>query len=119
MDADHIIKSLVFLNADSPFLVIANGVSRVDPRKLAAYLAVGRRKVKFASADKALSITGFVVGSMPPFGHRQTLRTLVDPAVLALDTIYGGGGAIDAMLRLTPRELLRVTGAETVPLSEK
>jgi prolyl-tRNA editing enzyme YbaK/EbsC (Cys-tRNA(Pro) deacylase) len=42
----------------------------------------------------------------------------VDPAVLALDTIYGGGGAIDAMMRLSPQELLRVTGAETVPISE-
>ena len=79
---------------------------------------MGRKKVKFASADQALDLTGFVVGSMPPFGHRQALRTLVDPTVLALDTIYGGGGAIDAMMRLTPQELMRVTGAEPVPLSE-
>ena len=114
----QIIKSLVFMNAEIPLLVINNGLSRVDRKKLASHLGVGRKKVKFASADQALAITGFVVGSMPPFGHRQTLRTLVDPAVLTLDTIYGGGGAIDAMMRLTPRELLRVTGAETVPISE-
>jgi prolyl-tRNA editing enzyme YbaK/EbsC (Cys-tRNA(Pro) deacylase) len=114
----QIIKSLVFMNAEIPLLVINNGLSRVDRKKLASHLGVGRKKVKFASADQALAITGFVVGSMPPFGHRQTLRTLVDPAVLALDTVYGGGGAIDAMMRLTPRELLRITGAETVPLTE-
>ncbi len=118
VSAGQIIKSLVFMNAEIPLLVINNGLSRVDRKKLASHLGVGRKKVKFASADQALAITGFVVGSMPPFGHRQTLRTLVDPAVLALDTIYGGGGAIDAMMRLTPRELLRVTGAETVPISE-
>jgi prolyl-tRNA editing enzyme YbaK/EbsC (Cys-tRNA(Pro) deacylase) len=118
VSTEQIIKSLVFMSAESPLLVINNGLSRVDRRKLAAHLAVGRKKVKFASADQALAITGFVVGSMPPFGHRQTLRTLVDPAVLAMDTIYGGGGAIDAMMRLTPGELLRVTGAETVPISE-
>jgi len=118
VSTEQIIKSLVFMSAETPLLVINNGLSRVDRRKLAAHLGVGRKKVKFASADQAFAITGFVVGSMPPFGHRQTLRTLVDPAVLTMDTIYGGGGAIDAMMRLSPRELLRVTGAETVPISE-
>jgi prolyl-tRNA editing enzyme YbaK/EbsC (Cys-tRNA(Pro) deacylase) len=118
VSTEQIIKSLVFLSAGTPLLVINNGLSRVDRRKLAAYLAVGRKNVKFASADQALDLTGFVVGSMPPFGHRQPLRTLVDPAVLTLERIYGGGGAIDAMMRLTPQELMRVTGAETVPLSE-
>ena len=114
----QIIKSLVFMNADTPLLVINNGLSRVDRKKLASHLGVGRKKVKFVSAEQALAITGFVVGSMPPFGHRQTLRTLVDPDVLALDMIYGGGGTIDAMMCLTPQELLRVTGAETVVISE-
>jgi Cys-tRNA(Pro) deacylase len=118
VSTEQIIKSLVFMSDETPLLVINNGLARVDRRKLASYLAVGRKKVKFASADQALDITGFVVGSMPPFGHRQALRTLVDSAVLTMDTIYGGGGAIDAMMRLTPQELLRVTGAESVSLSE-
>jgi prolyl-tRNA editing enzyme YbaK/EbsC (Cys-tRNA(Pro) deacylase) len=65
-----------------------------------------------------LNITGYVVGSMPPFGHRQKLRTFVDPAITTLDIIFGGGGDIDAMLRLTPAELLRVTGADVVEVSE-
>lgn len=115
---DQIIKSLVFLTDDGPLLVINNGLSRVDRKKLAVLLGVGRKKVKFATADQALAITGFVVGSMPPFGHRQRLHTLVDPAVMTLDTIYGGGGDIDAMMRLTPRELLKVTRAEVSALSE-
>jgi Cys-tRNA(Pro) deacylase len=118
VSTEQIIKSLVFMNDETPLLVINNGLSRVDRRKLASYLAVGRKKVKFASADQALAITGFVVGSMPPFGHRQPLRTLVDPTILTMDTIYGGGGAIDAMMRLTPQELLRVTSAESVSISE-
>jgi prolyl-tRNA editing enzyme YbaK/EbsC (Cys-tRNA(Pro) deacylase) len=58
-----------------------------------------------------------VVGSMPPFGHRVKLRTLVDTAVTELQVIYGGGG-IDAMMRLTPPELIRLTGAEILDLSE-
>lgn len=118
VETDRIIKSLVFLADGRPLLVVNNGLSRVDRRKLATLLGVGRKKVKFATADEALAVTGFVVGSMPPFGHRQRLRTIVDPAVAALDTLYGGGGDIDAMMRLTSRELVRVTGAEVHPLSE-
>jgi Cys-tRNA(Pro) deacylase len=118
VETEQIIKSLVFVAGDSPLLVINNGLSRVDRKKLAAFMGVGRKKVKFATAEQALEITGFVVGSMPPFGHRQRLRTLVDPAVMALDTIFGGGGNIDAMMRLTPQELIKVTGAEVHALSE-
>ena len=115
----QIIKSLLFLVNGDPLLVINNGTARVDRRKLAAHLGVGRKRVKFALAEQALAITGYVVGSMPPFGHRQPLKTLVDPAVTRLDTVYGGGGALDAMLRLTVAELLRVTGAEVVAVAEE
>ena len=118
VETDQIIKSLVFMAADQPLLVINNGTARVDRKKLAAILGVGRKRVKFADAEQALAVTGYVVGSMPPFGHLQKLRTLVDPAVTRLDLIFGGGGDVDAMMRLTPTELLRVTAAELVPVSE-
>lgn len=118
VNTDQIIKSLVFHVDGKPLLVINNGLARVDRKKLADYLGVGRKKVKFASPDTAFTLTGFVVGSMPPFGHKQKLPTLVDTAVTQLDIIYGGGGDIDAMMRLTSKELLRVSQAEVVPFSE-
>jgi len=114
---DQIIKSLVFVADGQPLLVINNGLARIDRRRLAAILGIGRRRVKFATAEQALAITGFVVGSMPPFGHRQQLRTLVDPAVTQQETVFGGGGDLDAMMKLIPAELLRVTAAEVVEIS--
>ena len=116
---EQIVKSLVFRIRDEPLLVINNGLARVDRRKLAQYLEVGRKWAKFASPEMALEITGVVVGSMPPFGHRTRLRTLVDSAVSDQAVIFGGGGDLNAMMRLTPAELLRVTGAERVSLSEE
>ena len=116
--ADQIIKSLIFKINDQPLLVINNGNARVDRKKIAALMGVGRNRVKFASPEQALEISGYVVGSMPPFGHRRKLRTLIDPAVTGLDVIFGGGGDIDAMLRLTPDELLRITEGQVVAVSE-
>jgi Cys-tRNA(Pro) deacylase len=115
---DQIVKSLVFQTADEPLLVINNGLARVDRKKLAAFLGVGRKRVKFASPEQALDITGYVVGSMPPFGHHQKLRTLVDLAVTDQNVIFGGGGDINAMMRMTPAELLRVTDATMLQVSE-
>jgi Cys-tRNA(Pro) deacylase len=118
VDTDQIIKSLVFACAGDPLLVITNGLARVDRKKLAGLLGVGKNKVKFASAASALTITGYIVGSMPPFGHRRRLRTLVDPAVMNQPEVFGGGGDINAMMRISPAELHRVTNAEVVALSE-
>ncbi len=115
---DLIIKSLVFHIDGNPLLVINNGTTRVDRKKLAAHLGVGRKKVKFAAPDQALEITGFIVGSMPPFGHLSKLRTLIDPAVARLETIYGGGGDINAMMRLQSDVLIETTRAEITELSE-
>lgn len=117
VEPEQIIKSLVFLVKGEPLLVINNGTARVDRRKVAARLGVGKKQVKFANSEQALAITGYVVGSMPPFGHLQKLRAFVDPAITQLDVIFGGGGDIDAMMRLTPDELLRVTEAEMLEVS--
>ena len=118
VEPEQIIKTLVFLVKEQPFLVINNGTAKVDQRKVADRLGVGRKQVKFAGADQALAITGYVVGSMPPFGHRQKLTTFIDPAITALPVIFGGGGDTNAMLRLSPAELLRVTQAELLAVSE-
>jgi len=118
VETDQIIKSLVFRIGDQPLLVISNGNARVDRKKLATILGVGRNRIKFASPDAALEITGYVVGSMPPFGHRSRLRTLIDREVTRQAVIFGGGGDVDAMLRLTPDELLRVSGGELAEISE-
>lgn len=118
VETGQIIKSLVFMVRDDPILIINNGQARVDRRKIAAHLEVGRNRIKFANAEKALEVTGYVVGSMPPFGHKKKLRTLVDKAIAQMNEIFGGGGAIDAMMRLRSDELIKVTAAEVVELSE-
>jgi len=118
VETDQIIKSLVFIARGEPLIVINNGISRVDRRKLGATLGINRKKIKFADAEQVKDITGYMVGSMPPFGHRRQLQTLVDTGIALLDTVFGGGGDINAMMRLYSQELLRVTQAKIIDLSE-
>jgi len=117
VEKEQIIKSLLFLVDGQPKLVIANGTRKVDSRLIARHFGVGRKRVKMAGPEQTLSITGYAVGAMPPFGHQARLPTIVDQGVTNHKEIFGGGGEINAMLRLTPEELVRVTGAEIVPVT--
>ncbi len=112
--AERIIKSVLFIADGVPVLVIANGPARVDYKRVADYLKLSRKRVKLADAATVLAITGFAVGSVPPFGHPSRLRTLIEASVLEQPEVYGGGGAIDTLVRIAPTEIVRVTQAETV-----
>lgn len=117
-EPNQIIKSILFLADGEPVLVINNGLARVAWKQLADYLGVSRRRLKTANAEKVLEITGYQVGAVPPFGHLQKLRTVVATAVYEQQIIYGGGGEIDALMKMTTNELKRVVGPETAVISE-
>jgi prolyl-tRNA editing enzyme YbaK/EbsC (Cys-tRNA(Pro) deacylase) len=74
------------------------------------------KKLKMANAIQVLGITGYVVGSVSPLGHRQKLRTIVEATIPTLDVVLGGGGELNALLRLSTAELLRVVDPEVVAL---
>lgn len=113
---EQIGKSILFLVSNAPTLVVANGVTRVGYKALADYLGTSRRRLKLAKPDAVLKITGYPVGTVPPFGHRERLSTIIEARVLDQDVIYAGGGAINALMRLTTKELLRVSQARVVSL---
>lgn len=117
VEAEQIIKSLLFIVDGEPVLVISNGPSRVNRKLLADYLHMSRRRVKIASAEQLLEITGYPAGGVPPFGHREPLRTVVDAAVYSQPTIYGGGGDDHTLMRLAASELRRVVGNEAPQLT--
>ncbi|MFQ5616943.1 MAG: YbaK/EbsC family protein, partial [Anaerolineales bacterium] len=115
---DQIVKSVLFLIRGEPLLAIAYGTTRIDRRNIATRYGVGRKRVKLAGAETVLQITGYPVGAVPPFGHPQPIPTLLDPGILEHEQVYAGGGSGSALVRLVPKDILRITNAEIVPLSE-
>jgi prolyl-tRNA editing enzyme YbaK/EbsC (Cys-tRNA(Pro) deacylase) len=114
----QIIKSILFMIDDQPVLAIACGTSSINRRAIAELYQVGKKRVKLASPEMVLEISGYEVGAMPPFGHRQPITTLIDYRVLELTEAYAGGGAENALMRLNPQEIQRVTGAKALDLLE-
>lgn len=115
----QIIKSVLFFADGEPVLVITNGLTRIQRKSLADALGTSRRRVKIADPDQVLATTGYPVGAVPPFGHRQPLRTLVDQGVLAETAVFGGGGEINALMRVTTAELQRVVRGTVVSIADR
>jgi Cys-tRNA(Pro) deacylase len=116
VEPGQIIKSLLFLAKDDPVLVIANGTARVEWRMLAAYLGISRRKVNMADPATVLELTGYPVGGVPPMGHRQKFRVIMESGVLDFEWVYGGGGTETSLVRLKTKDLAEHHNAEIVVL---
>jgi prolyl-tRNA editing enzyme YbaK/EbsC (Cys-tRNA(Pro) deacylase) len=112
----QIAKSLVFRGQQSgrAVLVIASGAHRVEEGLLAAALG---EPVGKADADFVREETGFAIGGVPPVGHARPLVTLVDEALLAHAEIWAAAGHPKAVFRLTPAELVAMTGGRTARLA--
>jgi len=113
---EQIVKSVLFMIRDQRVLAIARGTQLIERRCIAAHFGVGRKRVKLAPPEVVLTVTGYPVGTVPPFGHPYPLQTLVDRLVLELSTAYAGGGAHNALVRLDPRDILNITQAEVIDL---
>lgn len=106
----QIIKSLLFRTRErDSLLVIALGGYRVNRERLSQASHLGR--LKLASADEVASLTGFVVGGMPPVGHSSDLNVIVDQEVLRQPIVFGGGGRSDLLLQIRPEEIVRLANA--------
>lgn len=119
VEASQILKSLVFLAQEQPVLVVAAGEARISQKLLAVALGTSRSKLKFAKPEQALAITGFEVGAMPPFGHKERLMTLIDQESVTQTLNYGGGGTKSSLVEISLETLKRVTQAQFVPLTER
>ena len=112
----QIAKSLVFRGTmtATPYLVIASGAYRVNELRLGEWVS---EKVEKPDADFVRSVTGFPIGGVPPVGHDQPLRTFLDQAFLGFDEIWAAAGTPNAVFRIAPSDLIRVTGGEVVSLT--
>lgn len=111
----QIAKSLLFRAAESgrPVLAVVSGTNRADEAKLATLLGepVGR-----ADADFVRTRSGFAIGGVPPLAHAEPPVTFLDADLQAFAEIWAAAGTPNAVFRLTPEQLARITGAPFVEL---
>ena len=112
-EVGQIAKSLVFRGqrTQRPILVIASGSNRVNEKRVGELISEPLGK---ADADFVRQKTGFVIGGVPPVGHAEKLEVFIDEDLLQYGEIWAAAGTPNAVFRLTPSDLVRMTGGRII-----
>ena len=111
----EIAKSIVFRRVadDRAVMVVASGANRVDESKVAALVG----PLAKANASFVKEHTGYSIGGVCPIGHVRETIVLVDRDLLRFDSIWAAAGHPHAVFKLSPSELLAMTGAPAVDIA--
>jgi prolyl-tRNA editing enzyme YbaK/EbsC (Cys-tRNA(Pro) deacylase) len=99
VEVGQIVKSLVFVDQESPLLCLCAGDRRVDLDKLGD-------GVRQAKGDEVREATGFAIGGVPPVGHNRPLRTIVDASLRRFETVWCAGGTPHAVFPVATEALI-------------
>jgi prolyl-tRNA editing enzyme YbaK/EbsC (Cys-tRNA(Pro) deacylase) len=113
---EQIAKSLVFKGSQSgrAVLVIATGTNRVHEQRIGEYLS---EPIERADPDFVRQVTGFAIGGVPPVGHSGPLEIFIDADFAQQSEIWAAGGTPNAVFRLTPEDLIAMTGGRVVTIT--
>lgn len=110
---DQIVKSMIFAaetdNGSELVLALTAGSNKVDPEALAALAGVTR--CGRADPEAVRAATGYAIGGVPPFGHREQLKTWIDPHLLTFDEVWAAAGTPRHVFPIAPDRLRELTGA--------
>jgi len=99
-------------------MVLVAGPAQVDWKKLRQL--VGRSRVRMATEDEVLEITGYRVGTVSPFGLKNHIKVLIEASVLKEEEVSIGSGVRNTAIIMNSADLRHALGdAEIVSLLEE
>ena len=102
-----VVKTLVMQDeAGKPLIVLMHGDRKVSTKNLARQ--AGRKSIEPCRPDVAQRHSGYQVGGTSPFGTRKALPVYMERSILELPSIYINGGRRGFLVKLDPREVVRV-----------
>ena len=115
---EQIVRSILFQIRPGEFvMVLVAGPEQVDWRKLRQL--VGRSRVRMATEDEVLEVTGYRVGTVSPFGLKNQIKILIDASVLKEEEVSLGSGTRQIAIIMKSVDLRRALGeSEIVSLLE-
>lgn len=109
----QIAKSIIFRlkESEEALLVIASGVNRINEKQIEKHVD---DRLGNADAQFVREHTGFVIGGVPPLGHKKSIKTFIDEDLFQFDHIWAAAGHPKAVFSLTPDELVDMTKGQVV-----
>jgi Cys-tRNA(Pro)/Cys-tRNA(Cys) deacylase len=116
---EQIVRSILFQVRPEEFvMVLVAGPEQVDWRSLRQL--VGRSRIRMATEDEVLEVTGYRIGTVSPFGLKTLVKVLIDASVLKEEEISIGSGVRNMAIIMKSTDLRHALGdAEIVSLTEQ
>lgn len=115
----QMVKTLVFeTDKGKQALVMLGG----DQNAISGHLkkVLGSRNIRLASPQTVKAVTGYEIGSIPPFGWQSDdFRSLIDAALLDEPVLGVGTGQWGEEILITPQHLVEASRAQVVNLADK
>lgn len=111
------VKTLIFDTNKAEFVLVMLGG---DQNAISGLLkkALGSRNIRLAQAEKVVEITGYVIGSIPPFHWQpQDFRTFIEQSLLEEEVLGVGTGSWGHEIIIEPKDLVRASSAVVVNLT--
>ncbi len=113
------IKTLIFeTDTGECVLVMLGG----DQNAVSGLLkkAIGSRNIRLASPDRVKELTGYVIGSIPPFHWQpENFRAIIDAALMDEEVLGVGTGCWGNEILITPKNLANASKAQVVNLTQR
>jgi prolyl-tRNA editing enzyme YbaK/EbsC (Cys-tRNA(Pro) deacylase) len=110
----EIAKSIVFKDQKGgPILAIVSGANQASTNKISAYFG---ENVMKANADEVKGSTGYVIGGVPPLGHANDIRIVIDKDLENFQYVWAAAGSPVTVFRISTADLKRATNAQFIDL---
>lgn len=113
----QMVKTLIFETAAGErALVMLGGDKNAISGRLKR--ALGSRNIRLAAPETVKEVTGYEIGSIPPF-HWQPkgFRSIIDACLMQEDVLGVGAGVWGQEIMITPGDLITACGGEVFDLS--
>ena len=98
-------------------MVLMAGRDQIDWKKLRQI--VKRSRVRMATEEEVLEVTGYKVGTVSPFGLKKQAQVMIDASVLKEEEISLGSGVRNVAIIMKSAALRHaLSDAEVVSVSE-
>lgn len=113
---EQVVRSILFRIGEAEYLMgLVAGPAQISWKALRRHL--GKSRLTMATPEEVLSVTGYEIGAVSPFGLSRPLKVLIDPGVLAEAEVSIGSGTRGVTVILKSADLLRALGdAEVISL---
>ncbi len=109
-------KALVVRADDRPIHVVLPADRRLDSARLRRWLDV--RRLRFATPDELLTLTGCVPGAVPPFGNLFGLAVLIDEELTQREEIVFNAGSRTVSITMRSADVIRLAQARVGRFAE-